>query len=527
MSSEQRRLESLLIQEQFGPLVAKAIKPLFVDELGLKQIAAQSGLSAQQVRESIFALLQHDLVKKSGDGRARQSSASAFKYSVDHRRILLRTRLPQLLVLVQQLHGDDAELVFQQMLLHGRVRLRMLIEYVQKHKPLLTAEAITGIFEKLLADHLVVRRISNNSGLTCLESDSIVTEVSFGVDPYVLPPSCWAAAAEPQASEAAAAMAPPSKRARLDSANDVAEAAAAAKKKSREPCWVVNYTQCLRHFRNNWIIGHLRHKVNAQSGEIVKVMLDEALLSERRQAFNTPSLSPRDIRGKLRAWGVADLDNVREYLQVLLVDGDDIVEAPTNGNYQVDFRRVTTLVKELYIDVVIESKFGTSAGRLFRLIQQYSHLEAKQVKELALVGDPKETRTFLNEMFKEKFLQLREIPKQGSREAPNCAYLWTSDINAISRMLCEHSYKAQANLMVRKADIVKKHKVLQTKIGLLADTDEQADRMRAEAYTAEMDTLGLALGKLDNGLLELDHQIMMFRDFDEIDPTKRSKKHLD
>ena len=92
------------------------------------------------------------------------------------------------------------------------------------------------------------------------------------------------------------------------------------------------------------------------------------------------------------------------------------------------------------------------------------------------------------------------------------------------RPLC---WGSQANLMVRKADIVKKHKVLQTKIGLLADTDEQADRMRAEAYTAEMDTLGLALGKLDNGLLELDHQIMMFRDFDEIDPTKRSKKHLD
>ena len=141
-----------------------------------------------------------------------------------------------------------------------------------------------------------------------------------------------------------------------------------------------------------------------------------------------------------------------------------------------------------------------------------------------MVGDPKETRTILNKMFHEKFLQLREIPKQGSREAPNCAYIWTMDTAAICRMLCEQSYKSQANLMVRKSSVCKKHKVLQTKISLLADADEQADRMRAETYTAEMQKLGDALDKLDNALLELDHQIMLFRDYDEIDPTKRSSK---
>ena len=70
----------------------------------------------------------------------------------------------------------------------------------------------------------------------------------------------------------------------IRSAQDAAGAIPAPK----EPYWVVNYTQFLRHFRNNWIVEHIAHKLNKQSGEITKVLLDEFLLDERRQSANTP-----------------------------------------------------------------------------------------------------------------------------------------------------------------------------------------------------------------------------------------------
>ena len=53
------------------------------------------------------------------------------RYTLNHRRILLRAHIPRMLGLVSDLHGSDAELLVTQMLLHGRVRLSMLSKYMQ------------------------------------------------------------------------------------------------------------------------------------------------------------------------------------------------------------------------------------------------------------------------------------------------------------------------------------------------------------------------------------------------------------
>ena len=115
------------------------------------------------------------------------------------------------------------------------------------------------------------------------------------------------------------------------------------------------------------------------------------------------------------------------------MDSDELVETPVNGNYAVNFRKVrqlrcpplfpilfqyfrlyavvftahvcfsidipwnienvaqtggvvwqnggkvVDLVRRIYIDKVVETKFGNAAGRLFRIIRQYRTMEAKQV----------------------------------------------------------------------------------------------------------------------------------------------------
>lgn len=218
---------------------------------------------------------------------------------------------------------------------------------------------------------------------------------------------------------------------------------------------------------------------------------------------------------------VVELDSaaLNEYLQVLVADSDGLI---TNCSpyYQVNLESAQLLAKLTYIRKVIMYKYDEESYRLFQLVHDHGHLEQKQLKDMALVGSFKYTKTLLNRMLRGQFLALREVPKQGNREPSNCLYLWTCNLAAICIMMCQRCFKTKANLGVRWNAVQQKYLETKRKVDQIpADLEEdeeaeEADLKRAKEHRDELDALQLTLDKLEHAKLEVDAQLLIFRDFE-------------
>ena len=186
----------------------------------------------------------------------------------------------------------------------------------------------------------------------------------------------------------------------------------------------------------------------------------------------------------------------------------------------MNLKAALLLAKLTYIRKVIMFKYDEESYRLFQLVHDNGHLEQKQLKDMALVGSFKYTKTLLNRMLRGQFLALREVPKQGNREPSNCLYLWTCDLEAICIMMCQRCFKTKANLGVRWIAVQQKYLEIKRKVDQIpADLEEdeeaeEADLKRAKEHRDELDALQLTLDKLEHAKLEVDAQLLIFRDFE-------------
>jgi hypothetical protein len=123
----------------------------------------------------------------------------------------------------------------------------MLVKYMQGIRASVTEASVNGIFEDLLADHLVTLRMSPSSGVV---QDSLSTAGEDGMlDPFAIPipqPGKRKAEGESDIPDRAGG----GKRQKLNSGDAVDSGYSS----EVTHYWVVNYRQFMRHFRNDWIV---------------------------------------------------------------------------------------------------------------------------------------------------------------------------------------------------------------------------------------------------------------------------------
>ena len=253
---------------------------MYAGEKTLKQISSESELSIDSTRDCLCALLQHDLVMevdgRGGDASKKKQKLRQHCYTLNHQKLLLRTYIPRMLKFIGENHGEDAELLVQQMAVHGRVRLSMLERYMQAVDETVSTDQVRRIFEDLLADHLVTIRLSATSG-TQEDVVSIQTAGGVTLDPFAIP--------EEEEEESAGKRSRSdgggggAKRARLNSGATAAAADVDGRPSSTDVYWVINYRQFMRHFRNEWVIEHIITKIDRTAGDIVKALLGKDLLN--------------------------------------------------------------------------------------------------------------------------------------------------------------------------------------------------------------------------------------------------------
>lgn len=180
-------------------------------------------------------------------------------------------------------------------------------------------------------------------------------------------------------------------------------------------------------------------------------------------------------------------------------------------NWNVEYRHLTQRLRQLAIEQIIQSKFGTVAVRIIRALHRWGKLDEKRLQQLSLVAS-KDLRILLGRMQKTGLIDLQEVPRDNQRMPARTLFLWFYDADRVRKVMIEDTYKSMTKHLRR----------LQMERENLKPFLEKAERTDVKGHeeeflsAAEMETLNDWRTTEDLLLLELarlDDVIMVLRDY--------------
>ena len=138
-------------------------------------------------------------------------------------------------------------------------------------------------------------------------------------------------------------------------------------------------------------------------------------------------------------------DEISEYLHSLC---NGFVRKADQHKYQIDLSKAREDICLEYIRQSIVGKLGSLSMRVFNILLKESFLEEKQVAKKSMIG-VKEVRAVLFSLFKNKFIQLQQVPKSADHAPNRSIFLWTVDINQTKSSFIDFLKKSLVNLSDR------------------------------------------------------------------------------
>ncbi|XP_077989640.1 DNA-directed RNA polymerase III subunit RPC3-like isoform X2 [Glandiceps talaboti] len=529
MSSVQLQLASLILGENYGEIVKQVCAHLIKNGARLlRSLAAETKLKLDEVRKALCILIQHHMVTFTASKRGM------VEYQANVKNILLHIRYPRYIYCAKTLYGDAGELIVEEMLQHGQMLMSQAISKVTER----LNEAIEGdqivdqIFVRDKFIDLVNTHFIKRVGYPQSDGDIDTRASSVPVldieedDLYKIPMCMQSSGGNKRRRSNDAAEGSSSKKMRTDSgmSEDAKEVAP-----DDGIYWSVNFNRFHQHIRDQIIIDTVSRRVDKIGAEVVRTMLRVSELTTDPQAMMTTPMSSYEVFQAMPQELNLPKQTLDQYLKLL---ADDQMEFITKtgesggGMYAMNIFKVIKVLCTAHIESVVQERFGSKCCRIFRLLLLKKHLEQKQVEEFAMIP-AKEAKELLYRMFSEHFVALQEIPRTPDHAPSRTFYLFSVNLNEVSRMLLERCYKAQTNVIFRrerennenKRVLEKSQRVeaiaasLQNNGAANADQAAEIEEMITPPERTQLNKLKKTFAKLEHSELQLDQTIFILNSF--------------
>ncbi|XP_065587267.1 DNA-directed RNA polymerase III subunit RPC3 [Cyrtonyx montezumae] len=457
MTQAELQLCSLLLREHFGDIVA-AVGEFLVraGSAALHTVLTGTGLRLPQVRRALCVLLQQQLAVFEAQPRG------AVHYAVRCGRVLRVLRYPRYIYTAKALYGDSAELVVEELLLHGCLSMSAAVRQVadrltdtMQDGQCMDYSDVVSAFTRLVDTHFVQRCPRVPDGVQDAPPPAAPTLVISDKDMYTLPNI---------------SIVGKGKRRRSCDEEEGGGPSAKKQKQNRDGAaepppddgiyWQVNVERFHQHFRDQAIVSAVANRVDQPSSEIVRTMLRLSEVTTASGAAHTQPLSAHEIFRALPPGLGLPRAVVEQYLALLAEDPLQFVAKSRDsggGTYTVNLRTALTSLATATMESIVEERFGSRAARIFRLLLRRRHLEQKQVEDMAMVP-AKEAKEALYTLLGEGFVSLQEIPRTPDHAPSRTFYLYTVHAASIARLLLQRCYKSVANLMERRQHETRENK---------------------------------------------------------------------
>lgn len=180
-------------------------------------------------------------------------------------------------------------------------------------------------------------------------------------------------------------------------------------------------------------------------------------------------------------------------------------------NWTVEFRHLSRKLRHQEIESIIETRYGDVALRIIRVLQTKGKLDEKRLQEISLLPF-KDLRQVLASMQTGNFIDLQEVPRDGTRQPSRTIFLWSYDPDRLSSSILEDVYKSMSRCLQR---IKFEHFRLKD---FLDKADREDIKGREELYLSEAELVTLEQWRAKEALLlgevdRLDDIVAAFRDY--------------
>ena len=249
--------------------------------------------------------------------------------------------------------------------------------------------------------------------------------------------------------------------------------------------WMIGWEQLIIEELKNACIRYTTERMQAKAGRVVKIILDGsetnlqtpvstgdssgpltlmAIFDEYKRKYPTSleavataaSTSTSDITEK-----TLDLPTLKKLIQLLIEDNiltetNTVIGVPALGGareskveYKVKVGEIIYNLKRKTFHSIAATRFGLSTARIVELLLNNGELmEQQKLSDLAIMPG-REARENLYKLYKDQWIDYRDIPKRNDYNPISTNYYWTLDQNRIKAVVLDHCYKTVLNLRIR------------------------------------------------------------------------------
>lgn len=266
--------------------------------------------------------------------------------------------------------------------------------------------------------------------------------------------------------------------------------------------WMIGWNQLIHEERHLACIQYTTERMQTKAGRVVKIILDATTKSHQYQVpIGTSELSAPlkmlTIFDEYRkCWGVEkavqpedtlsagssssnapvapisnskmpinstekvlDLPTLRTLLKVL-IDDRCLTETSTSSSsgssnskdlkeYQVNVGEIINKIKRKTFQSIAAARFGVSTARIIELLTSHDELiEQQQLSDLAIMP-AREARENLYKLYKDKWVDYRDISKRLDYNPASTYYFWHLDQSKLKATVLDHSHKSILNMRIR------------------------------------------------------------------------------
>lgn len=518
MTSLEIALSKEIILDHFGPIVEKVCTALISKgRLLISQIINITNLTRRQVEESLFILIQQNIVKYAEKPRTQVNY-----YSVDINEVLMRIHFPLFILTIKEIFGAEGEEIAKLLLLHGRLSLTTLLSYIEDK------DSIKNTFCSMVATGFIiaVRPEDSVSMIDKLlaEEDIEVSKLGASLkanDVSRIRVSLAVRAETEYDNNVATGM----KRKALNNYDDYPSKSVYNSVNDIDENIIsrLNYNKLLVHCRNESVIGLVRERLTPSAAdlmrEILKIYTEEFNDCKRNSVagpFSSAQLSYKisDIKLKIDySKGGGSKNPIVDYLETYRLDSVKFLTKDIergNGDYYINFKEINNFMKIDLIGNTIKEKYGSNSMRLWKILLDKGKFDEKQIAKVALVSHL-EARKCLFELLNAGYTYLQEIPKTVDRNTMRSTFLWYTDISKAEEQLVSECYKVLVNLKKRrKIEIEKLSKLIEKSE---RDDVKKDNSLLSEAEIYALEELKKILNRIDISEIGIGKMLLILKEF--------------
>ncbi|XP_033216111.1 DNA-directed RNA polymerase III subunit RPC3 isoform X2 [Belonocnema kinseyi] len=260
--------------------------------------------------------------------------------------------------------------------------------------------------------------------------------------------------------------------------------------------WRVNFDRLTQDFRDQLIISSISKRIDDNAGELMRRMLYQMYLRTASWSDTSnpiPFTELREVVRRLDNPGPGLVQYLEQYLNLIEEDPSKFIRRvgdSNGGQFSINMKEAFNQLAWTTLENIVMEKFGSKAARIFRLIRAKKYIEQEDIQQVAMIS-AKDTKQLTYTLLQENYIQLEEVKKAGVSAAPlKTFFLFHIDLDKVVRMEIEHCYQALYNTMQkREHETVTNKRLIDKDLRIQVITKKLQDMEGFEDRLREVDEL--------------------------------------